>query len=203
MRRATSSGAKDWREGRRLRALELVGSGYAQAEVARVLGVTAGAVSQWVKRARAGGGPEALRRRTGAGGRRKLPLELVDALPGLLGRPPSAYGLAGERWTVRAVAALVEATWGVSVSPSHASRLVKLGRSRRRRGRGGGGGAAGEVGELTDPCNAARRAGAAHRLQAQRRVGGHVAGAGRADRGRARRAPLGPFGELRAWANAC
>ena len=129
---ATSSGAKDWREGRRLRALELVREGYTQAQAARALGVSAGAVSQWIKRARLGGGAEALRRRHGAGGQRKLPLERVDELPALIGRPPASYGLEGDHWTVRRIAELIRVEWGVALSPSHVSRLLKLGRLRRR-----------------------------------------------------------------------
>lgn len=176
MARSTSSGAKDWREGRRLRALEMVREGYTQAEVARALGVSASAVSQWVKRARLGGGAEALRRRTGAGGRRKLALERVDELPVLLGRPPASYGMAGDRWTVRRVAELIHAAWGVELSPSRASRLIKLGR-RRRRAPFRSGRESDRTGSLTHPRNAPPRR---HRgiptARGACRPGGHVAG---------------------------
>src|SRR5438876_11633595 len=61
---------RDWNEGRRLRAWELKQQGWKQRAIAAALGVTEGAVSQWIKRARQGG-PEALRRRTAPGGRPK------------------------------------------------------------------------------------------------------------------------------------
>ena len=44
----------DWLEGRRLRAWKLIEAGWRQIEVAEVLGVIKGAVSQWVKRVREG-----------------------------------------------------------------------------------------------------------------------------------------------------
>src|SRR5438067_1689547 len=47
---------RDWREARRLRAWELKQQGWQQRMIAAALGVTPGAVSQWLKRAAAGGG---------------------------------------------------------------------------------------------------------------------------------------------------
>jgi transposase len=52
MEKTLSSQATDWREGRRLRALELKERGWKQTEIADALGVTEGTVSQWMKRAR-------------------------------------------------------------------------------------------------------------------------------------------------------
>ena len=57
-----SSQAADWREGRRIRAWELKQEGWKQRHIAQALGVSAGAVSQWLKRGREGG-VEGLRRR--------------------------------------------------------------------------------------------------------------------------------------------
>jgi transposase len=45
----------DWRDGRRRRAWELKELGWKQSAIATALGVTPGAVSQWLKRARAQG----------------------------------------------------------------------------------------------------------------------------------------------------
>ena len=52
MEKTLSSQASDWREGRRLRAYELKQQGWKQTEMAEALGLTEGAVSQWMKRAR-------------------------------------------------------------------------------------------------------------------------------------------------------
>jgi len=49
----------DWREGRRRRAWERKAAGWKQQDIAAALGVTPGAVSQWLKRARRRGGGRA------------------------------------------------------------------------------------------------------------------------------------------------
>jgi len=51
----------DWREARRFRAFSLKQEGWKQKDIAEALGVSESAVSQWMKRAREGGGKEALR----------------------------------------------------------------------------------------------------------------------------------------------
>jgi transposase len=57
MEKTLSSQATNyWREGRRLRALELKERGWKQSEIAEALGVSEGAVSQWMKRAKVEGG---------------------------------------------------------------------------------------------------------------------------------------------------
>ena len=52
--------SRDWREWRRFRAAELHEEGWTGQEIAVALGVSTGAVSQWLKRLRVGG-KEALR----------------------------------------------------------------------------------------------------------------------------------------------
>ena len=52
----------DWREERRTRAWALKREGWPQKKISSALGVSEGAVSQWLKYARAGGGVEALKR---------------------------------------------------------------------------------------------------------------------------------------------
>src|ERR671910_315499 len=59
MDNSLSKEATDWREGRRLRAFELKQLGWSQQQIAEALGVSKGAVSQWMKRARDGRGAEA------------------------------------------------------------------------------------------------------------------------------------------------
>ena len=65
--------ATNWREGRRFRAFELHQKGWQQKDIAEALGVSKGAVSQWLKRA-GEGGIEALRHRKPPGGPTRLSL---------------------------------------------------------------------------------------------------------------------------------
>jgi len=60
MDNSLSKEATDWREGRRLRAFELKQEGWSHQRIAEALGVSKGAVSQWMKRVREGGGVQAL-----------------------------------------------------------------------------------------------------------------------------------------------
>ena len=60
MQATTMDRPRDWREARRLRAWELKQQGWQQQTIAPALGVSPGAVSQWLTRA-AAGGVEALR----------------------------------------------------------------------------------------------------------------------------------------------
>jgi transposase len=59
------------------------------------MGVSEGAVSQWMKRGRAGG-PEALRHRPRAGAPRRLTAEPLARVPALLQRGSDAYGFRGQ-----------------------------------------------------------------------------------------------------------
>ena len=52
MEKTLSSQATNWKEGRRLRAWELYQEGWKQRDVGNALGVTQGAVSQWLKHGR-------------------------------------------------------------------------------------------------------------------------------------------------------
>src|SRR5438105_13571417 len=89
---------RDWNEGRRLRAWELKQQGWKQRTIAAALGVTPGAVSQWLKRALTGG-VEALRNRVRPGPTPKLTPEQRARIPDLLARGAEAYGFAGDVWT--------------------------------------------------------------------------------------------------------
>jgi len=98
MENSLSKKATDWREGRRLRAFELKQEGWSQQRVAEALGVSKGAVSQWMKRARDSGGVEALRRQPTPGARLRLSEEHRAKLPELLERGAEAHGFRGEAW---------------------------------------------------------------------------------------------------------
>ena len=114
----------NWKEARRFQAWQLKQQGWSQRQIAEALGVSEGAVSQWMARAR-NAGPEALRRRPPPGAPRRLSAEQLARLPELLHRGPPAYGFRGELWTRRRVAAIIRLEWGVSYHPRHVGRLLK------------------------------------------------------------------------------
>ena len=113
----------DWKEARRLRAWELVPEGWKQKDVAAALGVTGGAVSQWVNKARQGGVP-ALRRRQHPGGRPTLNDRRRGQILELLTRGPAAFGFSGEVLTRARVAQVIEREFGVSYDPSQSLPLA-------------------------------------------------------------------------------
>ena len=115
---------RDWREARRLRAWELKQQGWKQRTIAAALGVTPGAVSQWLTRA-AEGGVAALRNRFRPGPRPKLTAEQRARMPALLARGAEAYGFVGDVWTTPRVADVIEREFGVRYHPAHVSRLLR------------------------------------------------------------------------------
>jgi transposase len=125
MEKTLSSQAKDWREGRRLRALELKERGWKQTKIADALGVTEGAVSQWMKRAREEEGVEGLRHKPPPGATPRLSDQERARLPELLARGAEAHGFRGEVWTCERVAQVIRREFGVSYHPAHVSRLLK------------------------------------------------------------------------------
>ncbi len=79
---STKTTQLDWREGRRRRAWELKQQGWKQQDIAAALGVTEGAVSHWLKRAREQG-VEGLRRPPAPGPQPRLTPEQLAQLPAL------------------------------------------------------------------------------------------------------------------------
>jgi transposase len=120
----TSKVRLDWREGRRRRAWELKQAGWKQTEIAAALGVTSGAVSQWLTRARADGVEEGLRAHPALGRTPKLTPEQFAQLPALLDRGAEAYGFRGQVWICKRVGEVIRRTFGVTSDPSHSSRLL-------------------------------------------------------------------------------
>jgi transposase len=115
---------RDWREGRRLRALELHEMGWRGKAIADALGVTAGAVSQWLKRARVGG-RAALQSHPPPGPARKLTDAQRTTLPGVLAKGAEAHGFVGDVWTTKRIAVVIKRVFGVRYHPAHISRLVR------------------------------------------------------------------------------
>jgi transposase len=124
MEKTLSSQATNWREGRRLRAYELKQQGWKQTEIADALGVTEGAVSQWMKRAREEG-MEGLRHKPPPGATPRLSEDERARLPELLAQGAQAHGFRGDVWTCERVAIVIRKEFGVSYHPAHVSRLLK------------------------------------------------------------------------------
>jgi len=121
---STTPQPTNWREGRRLRAWDLHQQGWPQKQIAVALGVSQGAVSQWIARGRAGG-PEALRNRSHPGATPKLTNEQRERLPALLKRGAQAYGFVGDVWTQARIATMIKREFGVSYHPDHIGRLLR------------------------------------------------------------------------------
>src|SRR3712207_3411463 len=157
MDNSLSREATDWREGRRLRAFELKQEGWSQQQIAEALGVSKGAVSQWMKRARDGGGVEALKRQPAPGARPRLSEQQRAKLAELLAQGAQAHGFKGEVWTCERVATVIRREFGVSYHDErHHSRRqalhVRAGALLQGRGRG----ALPEAPSALDPRQVAR-----------------------------------------------
>jgi transposase len=120
-----TSHLSDWRESRRLKAWELHQKGWSQRRIAAALGVTQGAVSQWLQRAREGGGANALHHRSAPGRQAAMTDEQFSQLPALLARGAQAYGFRDDQWTTLRVAEVLKAVFGVAYHPAHISRLLR------------------------------------------------------------------------------
>ena len=122
----------EWREERRKRAWELKQQGWKQKDIAVALGVTEGAISQWMKSGREGG-KEALKAHPAKGARPRLTAEQQAQIPAVLAKGASAYGCGGDVWNSRRLAVAFKREFGVSSHPDHCGDLVrKLGYSMQK-----------------------------------------------------------------------
>jgi transposase len=118
---------------RRLRAADMFRRGKSQAEVARALGVSAQAASEWYRLWQVGG-RKAL---CGAGRAGRLPRlsddQLTDVLAALK-KGPRANGFATEMWTVARVADVIENVSGVRLGQTQTWETLRrrLNWSRQR-----------------------------------------------------------------------
>jgi transposase len=115
---------QEWCEGRRLRAWALKQQGWSQQAIAKALGVTPGAVSQWMRRGREGG-IDALRRRPLPGATPKLTGEQRAQLPVLLAQGAEAFGFRGDVSTAKRVTTVIRREFGVRYHPNHVGKLLR------------------------------------------------------------------------------
>ena len=100
-----------------MRAMVLLEQGWSQAEIARRLGVTQGAVSQWKSGYRRDG-PQALKAVPHPGPKPKLSARQREQLGRLLLKGARAHGYRTELWTLKRVVELIRKRFGVRYDPS-------------------------------------------------------------------------------------
>jgi transposase len=122
----------DWQEQRRLQALVLYRKGWLQKDIAEALGVSRGAVSQWMARVK--DIPEdqraeqeaALKARNGkVGYPSKTDAEQRQQLIALMDKGAEAFGFVGDFWTVSRVRFVLKKEVGVSLSVRSVWKLLK------------------------------------------------------------------------------
>src|SRR5215212_247491 len=113
-----------WSAGRRQRAWELHQQGWKQRQIAAALGVSPGAVSQWLKRATLHG-PAALQAHPPPGRPPLLSAAQRAQLVALLSQGAEALGFRGAIWTRRRVAQVIREHFGISYHPTHVGRLLR------------------------------------------------------------------------------
>lgn len=106
-----------------MRAIKLHDEGWTQVSIAKALGVTQPAVSQWLKLARAEGA-EALQSKPRDGQAARLTDEQLRLLPEFLKLGPAMFGFSGELWTCPRIARIIEQEFGVVYHPDHVRRLM-------------------------------------------------------------------------------
>jgi transposase len=114
----------DWREERRKRAWQLKEQGWQQKDIAAALGVSEGAVSQWLKRGREQG-VQALKAHPPKGVTPRLTAEQKAQIPELLAKGAEAYGFRGDVWTASRIAQVIARTFGVHYHRDHVGRLIR------------------------------------------------------------------------------
>jgi len=114
----------DWREARRRQAWELKQQGWKQKDIARALGVSEGAVSQWFKRVEREG-EEGLASHPPLGPRPKLSEEQRQQIPQLLAQGAEAHGFRGDVWTSRRIRDVIARQFGVRYHPDHVRKLLR------------------------------------------------------------------------------
>lgn len=114
------------REARRFEAVRLLRSGrVSHAEIARQLGVSRAAVSQWAHQLAQTGRRAGLARRAHPGRPSQMSEAAWRKLFTILRRGARASGFETERWTLRRIAVVVERELGVTYHPCSLSPLLR------------------------------------------------------------------------------
>jgi transposase len=117
-------GSAEQLQARRLLAIALLEEGCGQSEVARKLGVSPSAVSQW-KQAHAQGGNDALVAQVHPGPTPKLSAKQCQRLVELLKQGPRKHGWSTELWTLPRIAELIARKFGANYDQSGVWRLLR------------------------------------------------------------------------------
>jgi transposase len=107
----------EWFYQRRLRAVQLYRDGWLQKDIATALGVTRGAISQWIKKAGDADAeqlPQILAIKKGPGRPKILGPEDIQTLKELIAQGAEACGFVGDFWTVGRVRTLARRELGIS-----------------------------------------------------------------------------------------
>jgi transposase len=119
-----SKSSHNVREFRRFRAVELHEQGWRAIRIAEALGVTRGAVSQWLKLYR-DSGIEGLCYKKMAKKPARLSSEQKNDLIAMLHQGAESFGYAGQVWTQARVGELIERKFGVSYHVNHVGKILK------------------------------------------------------------------------------
>ncbi len=90
-----------------MRTRELKQSGWKQRDIASALGITEGAVSQWLAAARRGGRDAHVSHLSRCGMSPKLTPDQLRLIPDFLWHGAEAYGFRGDVWTCEPVAGVL------------------------------------------------------------------------------------------------
>ena len=108
--------SRDWREERRLRAIELYNKGWQQKLIAEALGVTKGAISQWIKKFKdvpQEQRTEAVRIKKSTGRKPAIAADDRPKLVALIEQGAEKLGFVGDVWTAPRVQAIARRELGI------------------------------------------------------------------------------------------
>lgn len=123
MKEINSKNSTNAKEFRRLRAVELFEAGYKPVQIAKMLGVTRGAVSQWLKICREQG-KSALRHKKYCKNPCRLSNSQREELQTMLKNGAEYYGYSGNVWTQARVAELIMRKFGIKYHFNHIGKLL-------------------------------------------------------------------------------